>query len=115
MTKHDGKRLERLVAAIHHAESTGANVGWNEVIDGRQFDVTVRFRFGIHSYLTVIECKDYATKVPVEKVDAFVTKARDVRANKAIMISSRGFQSGCSALAERHGIQLLILSESTDT
>jgi hypothetical protein len=115
MTVPSGRRFERLVAAIHHAESTGANVVWNDVIDGRQFDVTVRFQFGLHSYLTVIECKDYASKVSVDKVDALVTKARDVNANKVILISSKGFQSGCFPVAERHGIQLLVLSETTDT
>ncbi len=115
MTPLPGKRLERLVAAMHHAESTGALVTWNDEINGRQFDVTVRFKFGLHSYLTVIECKDYSSKVSVDKVDAFVTKARDVNANKAVLISSRGFQSGCFPVAERHGIQLLVLSETTDT
>jgi Restriction endonuclease len=115
MTPPPGKRLERLVAAMHHAESTGAAVIWNDEINGRQFDVTVRFKFGLHSYLTVIECKDYSSKVSVEKVDALVTKARDVNANKAILISSQGFQSGCFPVAERHGIQLLVLSETTET
>lgn len=110
-----GKWLERLVAAIHHAESAGAGVKWNDEINGRQFDVTVRFKYGLHSYLTVIECKDYASKVSVDKVDAFVTKARDANANKAVLISSKGFQSGCFAVAERHGIQLLVLSETCDT
>jgi len=108
-----GKQLERLVAAIQYAESTGAVVTWNDTIDGRQFDVTVRFKYGLHSYLTVIECKDYASKVPVEKVDALATKSRDVGANKAILISARGFQAGCFPVAERHGIELLVLTESS--
>lgn len=115
MTPPPGKRLERLVAAIHYAESTGATVTWNDEINGRQFDVTIRFMFGLHSYLTVIECKDYASKINVERVDALVTKARDVNANKAILISSRGFQTGCFPVAERHGVQLLILSETSET
>ena len=115
MTSPPGKRLERLVAALHHAESTGATVTWNDEIAGRQFDVTIRFKFGLHSYLTIIECKDYSSKVSVDKIDAFVTKTRDVNANKAVFISSHGFQSGCFPVAERHGIQLLILSETTDT
>lgn len=68
----------------------------------------------MHEYLTVIECKDYSGKVPVEKIDAFVTKARDAQASKAIIISSNGFQSGCIEVAERHGLELLVLKESTD-
>lgn len=108
-----GKRLERLVAAIHHAASSGAVVTWDDEIAGRQFDVTIRFTFGTYSYLTVIECKDYSSKVPVEKVDALVTKARDAKANKAVMVSSKGFQSGCFSVAERHDVQLLVLTESS--
>ncbi|MES2793269.1 MAG: restriction endonuclease, partial [Planctomycetota bacterium] len=115
MSLPPGKRLERLVAAMHHAESKGAVVTWDDEIGGRQFDVTIRFRYGLHSYLTVIECKDYASKVSVEKIDAFVTKTRDANVNKAVFISSHGFQSGCFPVAERHGIQLLILSETTNT
>lgn len=108
------KKFERLVAAIHHAESKGGEVRWNDLIGGRQFDVTIRFKYGIYEYLCVVECKDYSSRVPVEKVDAFVTKARDAQANKAVMVSANGYQSGCVEVARRHGIQLLTLSETLD-
>ena len=106
------KLFERIVAAIHHAESRGANVVWNDKINGRQFDVTVRFQHGLHHYLTVIECKDYQKPVSVDKVEAFVTKSSGVRAIKAIMVSSSGYQKGCKKVAERHKkIDLLTLEE----
>ncbi|MCX5838537.1 MAG: restriction endonuclease [Deltaproteobacteria bacterium] len=114
MSNTDWKKFERLVAAIHHAETQGATVIWNDTINGRQFDVTLRFKVGLHDYLTVIECKDYKDRVAVEKVDAFVTKARDVNANKAVFVSSNGYQSGCFAVAARHGIRLLTLDEKID-
>jgi hypothetical protein len=104
-------KFERLVAAIHYAESQGAKVKWNDKINGRQFDVTLRFTFGLHDYLTVIECKDTEDRVAAEKVDALVTKAKDVNANKVIMVSSSGYQSGCYEVAQRHGIKLLTLNE----
>jgi len=106
------KRFEQLVAAIHFAESKGAQVTWNDEINGRQFDVTVRFKHGLYEYLTVIECKNKDSKVPVGDVDAFVTKSRGVNANKAVMVSARGYQSGCMPVAEKHGVKLLILSET---
>lgn len=114
MTDIDWKQFERLVAAIHRSESDGAEVKWNDVIDGRQFDVTVRFKYGIYNYLTVIECKNYSSNVPVEKIDALATKYRDVKANKAVMVSANGFQSGCINVAEKHGIRLLTLNESVN-
>ncbi len=109
------KHFERIVAAIHYTESKGAAVVWNDIINGRQFDVSIRFKYGLHDYLTVIECKNYSKKVPVEKIDAFATKARDANANKAIVVSSSGFQSGCFQVASRHGIKLLTLNEKTET
>jgi len=106
--------FERVVAAIHVAEQKGASVRWNETINGRQFDVTVRFKQGLYEYLTVVECKDYASPVPAEKVDALVTKYRDIGADKAIMIASSGFQSGAIDVARKHGIQLLSLKSLAD-
>lgn len=108
------EQFERLVAAIHGAIDPSAHVKWNDVIDGRQFDVTIRFRKGLYDYLTVIECKDYATAVTVDKVEAFVTKARDARANQVVMASSSGFQSGAEKVARRHSVVLVVLSDSPE-
>ena len=101
------KHFERLVAAIHQAADAGADVRWDEQIDGRQFDVTIRFRKGLYDHLSVVECKEYKQPVPIEKVEAFVTKSRDVHANVAVLASSSGFQSGAMECAKRHGITLL--------
>jgi hypothetical protein len=105
------KLFEKIVAAIHHAESRGAKVVWNDKINGRQFDVTVRFLHGLYEYLTVIECKDYQKPVSADKVDAFVTKSKDARSNKAIMVSSSGYQEGCGRVAENHNVELFTLEE----
>lgn len=105
------KRFERIIAAIEFATNRGAAVTWDARIDGRQFDVAIRFTNGPHDYLTLVECKDQKLPLPVEKVDAFATKARDAKANKAVVISRAGFQSGCIDVAKRHGIDLFRLNE----
>ena len=105
------KLFEKLVAAIHHAEGQGDRVVWNDEINGMQFDVTVTFRHGLYEYLTVIECKDYRRPVPAKEVRAFVTKSIDVKANKGVMVSSSGYQEGCSKVAEDHNIELFTLEE----
>lgn len=118
MNNKDWKEFERLVAALHYAEAAGGKVTWNDKISSREFDITIRFIYGFYQYLTVIECKNYKSRVPVSEVEAFITKARDVNANKAVMVSSHGYQEGSKSVAERHGIELLILSEEyveTDT
>jgi predicted helicase len=108
------KNFERLVAAVHRAADEGADVRWNDSIQGRQFDVTIRFRKGLYDYLTVVECKSYDRPVSVEKVDAFVTKATDVHANCAVIASTSGFQSGAQEVAQRHNVTLIEVTESSD-
>lgn len=108
------KRFERLVAAVHQAAGADSDVRWDEVISGRQFDVVIRFRQGLHEYLTVVECKDYNHAVPVHEVEAFVTKSRDVHAHKAVMASSSGFQSGAQEVASKHNITLIEIADSAE-
>ena len=106
--------FERLVAAIHKAADAGASVKWNDTINGRQFDVTIRFRKGLYDHLTVVECKDYEKPVPIEKVEAFITKSRDAQANVAVLASASGFQSGAKDTASRHNITLLHVTPSDE-
>jgi len=105
------KTFERIVTAIHHAADQGGQITWSDTINGRQFDVTIRFKKGFYTFLTVIECKDYKNSVPVEKVEALVTKASGANANKAILVISSSFQAGCFPVAERHNIGLYTLKE----
>ncbi len=108
------EQFERLVAAVHKAADVGADVKWNDVINGRQFDVSIRFRKGLYDHLTVVECKNYEKPVSVDKVEAFVTKSRDIRANVAVLASSSGFQVGARDAALRHNITLLHVTSSED-
>jgi Restriction endonuclease len=114
MASEKWKHFERVVAAIHKAADQPADVRWNETINDRQFDVTIRFRRGLYEYLTVIECKDYQTAVPVDKVEAFNTKARDVKAKCVVMASTSGFQSGAQEVALRHDVTLIHVTESAE-
>jgi Restriction endonuclease len=108
------RHFERLVAAVHRAADQGAEIRWNETIHGRQFDVTIRFRKGLYEYLTVVECKNHQKAVPVEKVEAFVTKAADAKAHHAVMASTSGFQEGAQEVALRHNMTLVHVTESLD-
>jgi hypothetical protein len=108
------QHFERLVAAIHRVANDGADVRWNDKIGGRQFDVTIRFRHGLYEYLTVVECKDYSHSVPVEKVEAFVTKAGDAQAHYSVMASTSGFQEGAERVAREHNMTLIHVTETSD-
>jgi hypothetical protein len=102
----DDEYLERIVAGIHAVSTDGADVRWNDVINGRQFDVVVRFKLGTLNYLVLVEVKNRIRKAQAEDLDAFVTKAHDQNANKAVFVTAAGFQEGAVAVAKRHGIDL---------
>jgi hypothetical protein len=72
--------------------------------------VAIRFRFSFYDHLVLIECKDKNRKVEVEEVEAFVTKRKDARADKAIMVSAKGFQRQAIKVAKQHGIELYTLT-----
>src|SRR2546428_327826 len=105
------KQFERLVAAIQQALSgADAAIEWSEGIGGREFDVTVRFSKVAYNYLTVVEAKDYL--VPVKEVEAFVTKGRRAGANKLVVVSSEGFQSGAISVGQAENVDLFVLKEA---
>ncbi|MGH9877186.1 MAG: hypothetical protein ACRD5H_06070, partial [Nitrososphaerales archaeon] len=70
------KKFERLVGAINKTLASGVQVEWNVLIQGRQFDVVMRFIVGAYKYHTVIECRDSINSVPVGDVEAFITKSK---------------------------------------
>lgn len=102
--------LERVVAGIHAASSAGADVRWNEVINGRQFDVVVRFQLGTLRYLVLIEVKNRTRRAAASDVEAFVTKARDQNANKVVFVTAAGFQEGAVDVARRHCLDLFTVT-----
>ena len=102
--------LERIVAGIHAVTTSDAKVSWNEVINGRQFDVVVQFNLGTLHYLVLIEVKNKKRRASAQDLDAFVTKARDQNSNKAVFVSAAGFQTGAIQVGRRHGVDLFKVS-----
>ncbi len=106
----DDEYLERIVAGIHAVTTAGADVSWNEVINGRQFDVVVRFKLGSLRYLVLIEVRNRTRKAAASDLDAFVLKAQDQNANKAVFVTAAGFQDGAIKVAMRHGADLFTVA-----
>lgn len=106
----DEEYLERIVAGIHALTTEGADVSWNENINGRQFDVVVRFEAGTLRYLVLIEVKNKSRKAAASDLEAFATKARDNNANKAVFVTAAGFQRGAIRVAVRHGIDVFTVT-----
>src|SRR3546814_17856800 len=102
----DDEYLERIVAGIHVVTTEGAEVIWHEKINGRPFDVVVRFQVGTLRYLVLIEVKNRSRKVTAELIESFVTNVRDQKPSKTVVVSAAGFQSGAVLVVDRHGVDL---------
>ena len=81
----------------------------------RQFDIFWEYELGGFTYKTVIECKDYDSKVSVDKIDALVGKIRDLPDLKAVFATRKGYQSGAKSKAEHNNVDLLIVREQNDS
>lgn len=102
----DDEYLERIVAGIHAVTTIDADVVWNDKINGRQFDVSVRFRIGTLNYLVLIEVKNKSRRATASDLEAFVQKARDNGSNKSVFVTAAGFQSGAVDVAMRHKVDI---------
>ncbi|MBC8236266.1 restriction endonuclease [bacterium] len=76
----------------------------------RQVDLLI----GSNKPRNVVACefKDYQNhSITVGTVEAFATKLKDIGANKGMMITPKGYQSGAVATAKHYGIVLFRLRE----
>ena len=72
----------------------------------RQIDIYWEFKTAGVKYRLIIECKDYKTAVPLEKIDAFHSKVSDIGGAIGVFVSKNGYQRGAIELAQKYGIQL---------
>ncbi|MDH2296034.1 restriction endonuclease [Cobetia sp. 1AS1] len=75
----------------------------------RQFDIYWEYELAGVTYKTIIECKDYKSKVGVDKVDALVGKLQNFKDIKGLIATKGGFQSGARKSADANKIDLLII------
>ncbi|WP_433847085.1 restriction endonuclease [Acinetobacter proteolyticus] len=130
MVKNNGRAYEEFVQSIYKAiifsEQSGISkqqnieVEINKVLTDkngtqRQFDIYWEYRLAGHLYKTVIECKDYASKISIEKIDAYIGKLQDFPGITGLYATKKGYQKGALTKANQHNIDLLIVREQNDT
>ncbi|MBH0077139.1 restriction endonuclease [Pseudoalteromonas sp. SWYJ118] len=81
----------------------------------REFDLYWEYELGGVTYKTIIECKDYSSRVSVEKIDALIGKIRDIPDLKPVFATKVGYQSGAKLKAKNNKIELLVVREQNDT
>lgn len=80
----------------------------------REFDLYWEYELAGVTYKTIIECKDYASRVSIDKIDSLIGKIRDIPDLKPVFATKTGYQSGAEAKAKNNKIDLLIVREQRD-
>lgn len=124
---NDGKDYEQFVKSLQQALLNSEDLikqnnivieANKKLIDScgikREFDLYWEYELAGVVYKTVIECKDYKSRVSVEKIDALIGKTRDLPDIKPVFATKTGYQSGAKAKAEFNKIDLLIVREQSD-
>jgi hypothetical protein len=128
LAKNTGKEYEQFVAELQQAllnaemftNQNNITVEVNKIITDncgidRQFDIYWEYELGGITYKTVIECKDYNSKVSVDKIDAFIGKIRDIPDLKPVFATKTGYQAGAEIKAQKNKVDLLIVREQNDS
>lgn len=113
------KRFEMLVADIQKdLAPDGFKVTPNDKILGkdsevlRQIDVSMRGSVGQFELLMVMDAKDYKEPVDVKVLEEFIGLVQDVRAQKAGIVSAKGFSKAAVTKAAKVGIDLFSVIDS---
>lgn len=115
--------VQRVQQAIIDAQGIGGykniNVQHNvKLVDKngimRQFDLYWEFEFGGVVYRNIIECKDFANSVPIEKIDALAGKLSSFPGLHGVIATPNAVQSGAMKQAEAKGIDVLIVRADSD-
>lgn len=112
--------LEQLVARIEKLYGPELKVTSPEKILDKnsggkhEFDVTVRGQIGTSTYLVVIECRRRKKVDDVTWINEVAKKSQRVNANKAILVSSKGFTKPAQRVAEDEGVEVRRWKEFDD-
>jgi hypothetical protein len=97
-----------------------ANVQHNVSIAGRsdvehQVDVYWEFKQAGITHRVLIECKNYASNLTLEKARNFFAVVHDIGNCVGIMVTKTGYQSGAAAFCKHYGLALKLLRKPTET
>ena len=119
--KNNGKKLEHVVRLIEESFKDSPNTAIynnyklpNKAGRDREIDILIVSKINDFDINIAIECKDYNSKIPVEKIEAFHSKClRLPQISKKIFVSSNGYQEDALNAAKDFGIELLTAEHLT--
>lgn len=97
-----------------------ANVQHNVSISGRsgvehQVDVYWEFKQAGITHRVLIECKNYASNLTLEKARNFFAVTHDIGNCVGIMVTKTGYQSGAAAFCKHYGLALKLLRKPIES
>ncbi len=108
-----GKEYEILIANLYQSLEPNAEVTHDDYIFDetakikRQIDVSIKYKLAGVDILIIVQAKDYKHKANVTVVDQFKTVINDTKANKGILICSKGFSDAALTKAAFYNIECL--------
>lgn len=110
----DWKVYQKIVAGLHADEDTRVETEYQYPIPGsgeKEVDVVVWDQSDHYEYTVLIECKfhdDPVSQSVIDSINGYLFKSD---ADKAVVVSKSGFQSGAIDRAEGTGVELLTLRQ----
>ena len=80
----------------------------------REIDIYWEYELMGEVFKVGIECKDYKTSIPVDRIEAFATKIESLGLNKGIFATKIGYQKSAIDTAKFKKISLMVIREVTD-
>jgi hypothetical protein len=114
----DWRDFERFVRDMY-AEDPGLVVEHNVTEKGksgarRQTDVRFTHKVQGHTFVTLVECKRWKSKVGRDRIDVLAASIEDLNASKGVIFTTRGFEEGAETYAKSKGIDLFLVRDLTD-
>ena len=124
MTKNTGKSYESLTEAVFSEllkqdSVENIKIEKNKILTGKstthEIDVYWQFRVGDIVYETIIQAKDWNSKVPQGEILKLKAILEDLPSQpRGIFVTKTGFQAGAIKVAKANGILLYELREPTE-
>ena len=77
----------------------------------REFDIYWEYEIDGRICKAIIECKNYKSRVSIDRIDALIGKLTDFPTIQPIFATKVGYQSGAQEFAKQHNVELLVVRE----
>lgn len=115
-----GRELERIVHALERCWSPSEAIVRSPdsipdriTSEPREVDVSIRYNIGSVPVLVILECRDRHHVQDVTWIEQLAKKRDDVRAARAVAVSSSGFSEPAIVKARHEGIEIRTIEELT--